>query len=76
MIFKVWWKLIIVDLEEIYNLGTAAVVLAGLIAALRITNKKWCENTYLFVDAGQVHTHTELHSFDSHYFIDYRQSVV
>jgi malic enzyme len=30
------------------------VVLAGLIAALRITGKKLSENTYLFVGAGQV----------------------
>lgn len=34
--------------------GTAAVVLAGIIAALRITNKRLCDNTYLFVGAGQV----------------------
>ncbi|CAF1130091.1 unnamed protein product [Adineta steineri] len=34
--------------------GTAAVVLAGLIAALRVTGKKLCENTYLFVGAGQA----------------------
>jgi malate dehydrogenase (oxaloacetate-decarboxylating)(NADP+) len=37
--------------------GTAAVVLAGLIAGLRVTNKKLCENTYLFVGAGQVNKH-------------------
>lgn len=34
--------------------GTAAVVLAGIIAALRITNKRLCDNTYLFVGAGQA----------------------
>ncbi|CAF1115453.1 unnamed protein product [Rotaria sp. Silwood1] len=34
--------------------GTAAVVLAGVIAALRITGKKLSENTYLFVGAGQA----------------------
>ncbi|CAF2867364.1 unnamed protein product [Rotaria sp. Silwood2] len=34
--------------------GTAAVVLAGLFAALRITGKKLIDNTYLFVGAGQA----------------------
>ena len=34
--------------------GTAAVVFAGLIGALRVTQKKLIENTYLFVGAGQV----------------------
>ena len=34
--------------------GTAAVVLAGLYGALRVTGKKLCDNTYLFVGAGQV----------------------
>ncbi|CAF1361487.1 unnamed protein product [Didymodactylos carnosus] len=34
--------------------GTAAVVLAGLFGALRITGKKLHENTYLFVGAGQA----------------------
>ena len=37
-----------------FDLGTAAVVLAGLIGALRVTGKKLTENTYLFVGAGQV----------------------
>ena len=30
------------------------MVLAGLIAGLRVTGKKLSENTYLFVGAGQV----------------------
>ncbi|UJR31879.1 hypothetical protein I4U23_019353 [Adineta vaga] len=34
--------------------GTAAVVLAGLFGALRISGKKLIENTYLFVGAGQA----------------------
>jgi len=34
--------------------GTAAVVLAGLYGALRVTGKQLCENTYLFVGAGQA----------------------
>ncbi|CAF1360380.1 unnamed protein product [Adineta steineri] len=34
--------------------GTAAVVLAGLFGALRITGKKLIDNTFLFVGAGQA----------------------
>ncbi|CAF2772675.1 unnamed protein product [Rotaria sp. Silwood2] len=34
--------------------GTAAVVLAGLFGALRITNTRLIDNTYLFVGAGQA----------------------
>ena len=37
-----------------FDLGTAAVVLAGLFGALRVTGKKLTDNTYLFVGAGQV----------------------
>ena len=34
--------------------GTAAVCVAGIIAASRITGKKLSENTYLFQGAGEV----------------------
>ncbi len=57
------------------NLGTAAVVLAGLIAALRVTNKKLNENTYLFVGAGQVNRQLN-NQIDLKYSIESRQPVV
>ena len=47
-----------------FDLGTAAVVLAGLIGALRVTGKKLTENTYLFVGAGQVSWSRTAHSHD------------
>ena len=41
--------------------GTASVVIAGLFGALRITQKKLSENTYLFVGAGQVSEKVSTH---------------
>jgi hypothetical protein len=81
MIFKVrfcsrntnQWNLSVTILFS--NLGTAAVVLAGLIAALRVTGKKLCENTYLFVGAGQVSQH-RINQLNFKYHMKYRHHVV
>jgi hypothetical protein len=42
------------NFNNLFHIGTAAVVVAGLFGAFRITGKKLSENTFLFVGAGQV----------------------
>ena len=37
-----------------YTLGTASVVVAGLLASERLTGKKLKEGSYLFFGAGEV----------------------
>jgi len=54
MIFRVCFASHQVSKSILLIPGTAAVVLAGLFGAFRITGKKLTENTYLFVGAGQV----------------------
>jgi hypothetical protein len=49
--------------------GTASVVLAGLLAALKVVGGTLADHTYLFLGAGEVSTHRTTH--DTFFYIQY-----